>query len=385
MEGKSLVLTQLESRFLAASKLSIKMASWRDLQEEIREGLEETRSRKKGLNPKRHALMNAIRHHNLEKVDTLLNQGLDPNFRDSSGDFPLHVACLACADERSSVTEQIVERLVYMGAELEVQDRFSRLPLHVAACCSHRAVEILLDKGCSINAQDNAGCTALMEACHSNSMDPVETVTLLLHHNANIHLTDARGFTALHCICENSVLDVSVRNKVALLLLQAGLSATTCDYEGKMALCHELDKLPYTSYRRLTSTELQLVETLLCAGSNLLHHRKNHQYWVSYALNTVHPKILLMLLDIISPVLTRPSLRMISKTLMDLKTDGYDTKDNEMLTEVSHLLRSVDSLQCICRLSIRANLRGKLLVGVPQLPLPNKLKNFLMSISRKPV
>jgi len=56
-----------------------------------------------------------------------------------------------------STAEAIVERLLFMGAETEVVDRFSSVPLHRAACVSSQLVRILLEKGCSINAQDNAG------------------------------------------------------------------------------------------------------------------------------------------------------------------------------------------------------------------------------------
>ena len=44
-----------------------------------------------------------------------------------------------------------------MGADQEVHDRFSRLPLHIAAANSHRLVQVLLDMGGCVNAQDNAG------------------------------------------------------------------------------------------------------------------------------------------------------------------------------------------------------------------------------------
>ncbi|XP_070176680.1 26S proteasome non-ATPase regulatory subunit 10-like isoform X2 [Littorina saxatilis] len=364
------------------------MASLRELQQEIKEGLQEMKIKSRGLNSKQQALMTAIGKHEVEKVDHLLNQGVDPNFRAASGDRPIHMACSATVDDRLNA-EQIVEMLVYMGADQEVHDRFGRLPLHVAAANSHRMVRVLLDKGCSINAQDNAGCTALMEACSHNKNDPLDTVTLLLQHDANVHLKDEQGSTGLHCICRTVNLDTELRNQIALLLLHAGLSATVFDYEGRMALCYELDKVLSISYRLFPQVSLQLIETLVCAGSNLFHNCKDHQYWVRYVANTSSSKTLSALLQILSPVLTRPCLHMIHKIVMDLHPeDDDDGKDDDgtacLQVQVHEMSCTVDSLQLVCRRIIRAKLKGKLLITVPELPLPNRLKRFLTSLDRKP-
>ena len=68
----------------------------------LQEGLQENKRRNRGLNPRRDALMAAVRGQNVEKVDHLLNQGVDPNFRDAHGDFLLHVACAAEVEDHSS-------------------------------------------------------------------------------------------------------------------------------------------------------------------------------------------------------------------------------------------------------------------------------------------
>ncbi|KAL8612134.1 hypothetical protein ACOMHN_021947 [Nucella lapillus] len=373
-------------RIQAQTRYEIRQASRKYLEDV--DGLEERKSQIRSMHPKRKAIMTAIKRFDLEKVDRLLMQGVDPNFRDASGNFPLHLACSFNPNDFSaSLAVPIVERLVYMGADLEVGDRFSRLPLHVAAATSHHFVSTLLDKGCSINAQDNAGCTALMEACSNNKTDPLKTVTLLLKHSANVHLIDHQGFTALHYICKNWTHDESVRNDLAILLLQTGLSATACDCEGKMALCYELDRLQYTTNQKLPFLKTDVMETLIVAGSNLHHNSKAHQYWVRFALTTIRPKVLLMVLQLFSALITRPSLLMISKIMTDRKTEGHDKDDEQevLQTEVTRLTHSVDSLQSICRSSINTQLRGKVLVGAPQLPLPNMLKNFLLSRSHKPL
>ena len=60
---------------------------------------------------------------------------------------------------------------------------------------------------------------------------------------------------------------------------------------GRMALCYELDKVTSIAYRMFPHISLQLVETLVCAGSNLQHNSKCHQYWVRYMANTASPKV----------------------------------------------------------------------------------------------
>lgn len=56
-----------------------------------------------------------------------------------------------------TITPALLELLLFMGADLQAQDRFGRVPLHLAVAKSPALVTTLLDKGCSINAQDNGG------------------------------------------------------------------------------------------------------------------------------------------------------------------------------------------------------------------------------------
>lgn len=57
-----------------------------------------------------------------------------------------------------------------------------------------RCVQTLLDAGADINAQDEAGRSALMEACIAFKRD---TIALLLERNADVNLFDNNGCTAL--------------------------------------------------------------------------------------------------------------------------------------------------------------------------------------------
>ncbi|KAK7502559.1 hypothetical protein BaRGS_00006134 [Batillaria attramentaria] len=327
------------------------MASLRELREEIKEGIQEQKSVTRGLNHGKRSLVAAIRARDVERVQHLLDKGVDPNFRDASGDYPIHLACRLENACPASLT--ILETLLYMGADHEVQNRFSRLPLHVAAAHSHDTVKVLLDKGCSINAQDNAGCTALMEACRNNRSDPVETSALLIQRNCNVHLEDDTGYT------------------------------------GRMPLCLEVDKFLHLSYRALPRMSLQLVETLMSAGANIQPHSRNHQQWARSAAITAHPQVLSALVEVAGPVLTRPAVRLLYKALVGWSVSrditDWDADDGhlQLQAQLQSLSHSVHSLRAICRLSIRAQLRGKLLVYVPMLPIPNSLQEYLISLDQR--
>ena len=59
---------------------------------------------------------------------------------------------------------------------------------------SQRSSRLFLDAGADINAQDEVGRTALMEACIAFKRD---TISILLERNANVNLFDNNGCTAL--------------------------------------------------------------------------------------------------------------------------------------------------------------------------------------------
>ena len=65
--------------------------------------------------------MGAIRKQHVEKVERLLNQGVDPNFRDGSGDYPLHVACSYLGDDNNSsgLSSQCAMCMVYSGLPMD--------------------------------------------------------------------------------------------------------------------------------------------------------------------------------------------------------------------------------------------------------------------------
>jgi len=87
-----------------------------------------------------------------------------------------------------------VRELLDCGVDINIQD-FDKgwTPLHVAASRgSKQTMELLVQRGCDLNVQDNRGSTTL----HSLIYKRYDNLALwLVKMGANIHLADKRGFT----------------------------------------------------------------------------------------------------------------------------------------------------------------------------------------------
>jgi len=91
----------------------------------------------------------------LELLQKLLNDGINPKCCDSRQRAPLHLA--ACKGH-----SQIAAALIDWGADPNQQDIIGNTPLHLAACTNHTAiVTLLLKAGSAINSIDNSGRTPL--------------------------------------------------------------------------------------------------------------------------------------------------------------------------------------------------------------------------------
>jgi hypothetical protein len=105
----------------------------------------------------------AVKNGNLNRVRTLLNQGVSVNSRDMKDWTPLFRAAVG---ERLNMVRLLLER----GANVNARTRLNETPLHAAAASGHlNIVRELLQHGANINARNHAGMTpadsAEMEEC----------------------------------------------------------------------------------------------------------------------------------------------------------------------------------------------------------------------------
>lgn len=114
-------------------------------------------------------------------------------------------------------------------AGADEDDRYS--PVHAilrAAREGDASLKSLLAKGVNINATDEDGETALMEA--ADSRRGTETVRVLIANGADVNLADEDGETALMRAADEG-------NKATVeLLLQAGANPQARDEDGETAL-----------------------------------------------------------------------------------------------------------------------------------------------------
>lgn len=79
-------------------------------------------------------------------------------------------------------------------------------PLHIACARGHKnTVNVLIQKGASINAWDKDGKTPLYRSCENGR---VKMVQLLLNKGANVNLCDKDGFSPLYAACQEGYHDI---------------------------------------------------------------------------------------------------------------------------------------------------------------------------------
>lgn len=125
-------------------------------------------------------------------AEELLNNGALCQIRDSKGDTPLIVSC-------KNQNYEMCKLLLNAGAKVDATNAF-KTALYIAACHSNSQITALLLKhGAEIDRQGPHGKTPLMQAIRSMNNECTNT---LLNAGANIFLTDACNWTALHHAAE---------------------------------------------------------------------------------------------------------------------------------------------------------------------------------------
>ncbi|XP_021365499.1 transient receptor potential cation channel subfamily A member 1 homolog isoform X2 [Mizuhopecten yessoensis] len=350
------------------------MSFLRDLKEEIKDVKRDQefvlRCR---ITEDQYQMLEAIKTRDNNKFKHLMTRGVDPNFFNDTGSTPLHIVS---GLKQTSAVKDILQVLVYFGTSLDSVDRFGQTPLHIACHTSASTVQVLLETGAAVDVQDNAGHTPLMETCSSDCPEALSIVQYLLDHNCNISLRDQEGHTALHCICGNLKQDMTLRNEIALQLLYRGLSANVEDKTGKMAMCYELNHFLHRK-KPLSDKGLQLVQTLIKAGSTFNRKNRQHDRYVRYACKVSSGPMFTQLAELLAPVLSVGGVLALRDCVP--KEDEDHTHFHQYL---SSLACRVQPLKLMCRTALREapELRGKLYTKVNLLPIPSTLKDYMVLV-----
>lgn len=154
-------------------------------------------------------------------IEELVRQGADVNYCSPR----LKIAQTPLLRALFSGNNACAQHLISMGADVHNPSTDGHFPLHYAhGSCVHggpKLVQLLLDYGAGINAQDAQGKTPLMRAVHSasiplNSSGAFEIMNVLLNHkgkdnSVDLSIKDAKGNTAFEsvwrCISNSSEVE----------------------------------------------------------------------------------------------------------------------------------------------------------------------------------
>ncbi|XP_046974007.1 ankyrin-2-like isoform X3 [Vanessa cardui] len=152
------------------------------------------------------AFLRAARAGQIEKIISLLEQGVDINVSNANGLNAIH---LASKDGHVDVVRELLER----GAAIDAATKKGNTALHIASLAGQEAVvKLLVQNGAQVNIQSQNGFTPLYMAAQENH-DGV--VKFLLSNGANQSLATEDGFTPLAVAMQQG------HEKVVAVLLEA--------------------------------------------------------------------------------------------------------------------------------------------------------------------
>ncbi|XP_050356935.1 ankyrin-2-like isoform X3 [Nymphalis io] len=152
------------------------------------------------------AFLRAARAGQIEKIISLLEQGVDINVSNANGLNAIH---LASKDGHVEVVRELLER----GAAIDAATKKGNTALHIASLAGQEAVvKLLVQNAAQVNIQSQNGFTPLYMAAQENH-DGV--VRFLLSNGANQSLATEDGFTPLAVAMQQG------HEKVVAVLLEA--------------------------------------------------------------------------------------------------------------------------------------------------------------------
>lgn len=181
-------------------------------------------------------LIGAALGNNSEKVQRLLESGVDPDLRDEHGRTALMLVL-------NFVPNSTFDVLLDGGADVKVRSGLSGMtPLHYAVTnrfATPAIIDKLIEHGADVDAVDESGRTPLMMAINHREGAIMER---LIAHKASLDVKDASGQTALmvaaSIITHPEGMSAKDRRRVVERLLAKGAAIDIADAQGRTALHH---------------------------------------------------------------------------------------------------------------------------------------------------
>jgi ankyrin repeat protein len=191
-------------------------------------------------NADQNQLHKAVRQRDKNTVKTLLDRGANPNAMNDRGETPLHIAIEA---EQKDVIKMLLEFGADVNTKMEIKFKnhsdsdglvhiirdelagglLQWSPLHLATCYGQDIVALLIVKGADVNIQDRIGRTPLHWIAQEGQTEIAE---LLLAKGADPNKRDSAGQTPLHLAA------IEGHQTVALSLIKSGANINVLDGEG---------------------------------------------------------------------------------------------------------------------------------------------------------
>ena len=202
------------------------------------------------------ALNWAIRHSATEMVQFLLSRGSEYDFKNiPDEDTSLQIACHF--DNAGSCLE-IVQLLLERGISIDSQNRQGETALHIAATGNKISlVEELLKAGSNVDATDQFGATALHVAALRGY---TQIVQMLLDRGCDLDLMCTRGYAPLHCAILKS------QWPTAKLLIRYGCDVNMYGAQGSEPLMYMLCQSVIASNGFRSAEPLEVAELLVASG-----------------------------------------------------------------------------------------------------------------------
>ena len=148
------------------------------------------------------SLIKACRNYEKNLISQLLNKGIeDIDFQDHIGNSSLHYIC-------TNYDHDLTEKLLDMGANINLQNLKGETPLHLAASLGNvQLIELLISHGADINIKNNEGITPLITSIRNRN---IKAAKVFLFSGADKFAVSVNNLSAIDYIKAESLEELLV-------------------------------------------------------------------------------------------------------------------------------------------------------------------------------
>ena len=236
----------------------------------------------------------AINHNQFMLARLLLERGADANVENNEGKTPFHILSQSYIEDEGIVVNFAL-LLKNHGAEVDTRDKANRTPLHLAIRRNRSMlVEILLENGADLNAENNEGMTPFQILVEKNTNDDsnlLDLAQVLLKHGAEVNRRNKDGQNPLHLAMRRN------QSRLMEMLLEHGADANAKNNQGMFPL--EILSDPERYYQ--TSDEedniVDLAQLLLKHGAEVNRRCKANETPLHRAIRRNRSRLAWILLE----------------------------------------------------------------------------------------